>query len=503
MEYLEADCYVRKFQFPITMHELVSTQTPTDDCSLVGNEPWTFVKITDILNSSGTSETLWNNLPELSRRLDIPSGICCCMKRRLSTDTATNTEILYEILEAWRMKAARDASIFLLIRVLEKMGLNDSADALRNEMPQHQRNQSKLLLFKDDIIHSTKWEHLSESLKIEIGEKLIDYQCKKIKLNQLGQDVEKYLDGITLKSLANDEDSRDARSIISCLLGRRDMFAKAGTGVCWVEKQHKLHPIDDQGIRFSRCHANLRFEDNAWQYHYDFQINIQKRLGNDPNENQKPTKEYPTTLQDSSKGDYPFRGLAHCLIEIIEQNNGAEDLAALNSHWLNPKPFAQATLDRENENRARHGVPPFTLHSELSSQAQWHAEELARICKMIHIKSNPDYGRSHPDARLNGTLTGESVSRNTALSLTDNEMGVDAANRFYAEIKHFSWPVPDDYYKKGDVSHFLSSVWKSTEFAGYGIGRSNGCNYAYVVARYFHPGPRYIRAIRENILPPI
>ncbi|CAL8068615.1 unnamed protein product [Orchesella dallaii] len=222
-------------------------------------------------------------------------------------------------------------------------------------------------------------------------------------------------------------------------------------------------------------------------------------------ENQKPAKDYYAILQDSSKGDYPFRGLAHCLMGAIEENNKADDFVALNSYWLKPKPFLEAFIDRENKNRARHGVPMLTLDTELSLRAQRYADEIARICDIVHMIDNPKYGADHPDHQYNGGWTGENLGKTATTYLTDSDNGVDVANTFYSEIKDYPWPEYTgnnaDYLK---IGHFTQSVWKSTTLAGYGITRNESCPVfkVYIVARYFPAGNR-MTYYKDNVLPPI
>ncbi|CAL8068653.1 unnamed protein product [Orchesella dallaii] len=324
-----------------------------------------------------------------------------------------------------------------------------------------------------------------------------------------------------------------------------EMFAKAGRGACWVEKVHKLPPINDGGVNFGTCDANMRFETDEWQQQFDLQAGGLKGTGIDindvrdqlennamtnlknnmkdkfdqlpsvyrsacesfvDNENQKPAKDYSSILQDSSHGDYPFRGLAHCMIGTIEQNNGAPDVAALKSHWLNPKSFLQAIIDRENENRARHGVPALKLDSELNERAQKYANELAQKCKPAHMSDV--YGKDYPDLQYNGGRTGENIGGSGSITATDTEIGVDTANDWYSEIENYPWPQYTGNNKKGTIGHFTASVWKSTNLAGYGIARNEACpEYkVYVVSRYSpggnirSPGMAYYK---DNVLPPL
>ncbi|CAL8068651.1 unnamed protein product [Orchesella dallaii] len=325
-----------------------------------------------------------------------------------------------------------------------------------------------------------------------------------------------------------------------------DMFGKAARGACWVEKLHKLPPIDVQGVHFGDCYSNMRF-DNEWKEQTDFHSNNLKKDGYNPaemkdtietwamsdvkeklekrftllpsvygstckqfveNENQNPAHDYSSILQDTSKGVYPFKGLAHCMLGVIEQNNGAAELAALKSHWLSPKTFQQAIIDRENENRARHGVPALKLDSELNTRAQRYAEELARICQMVHMAKNPKYGETHLDLQYDGGMTGENLAEFGSLIPTDIDRGVFAANEWYSEIKDYPWPQFTGNNANGVIGHFTASVWKSTKLAGYGVARNEACprTKVFVVARY-SPGGNIkdegMTFYKDNVLPPL
>ncbi|PSN19309.1 hypothetical protein C7271_07925, partial [filamentous cyanobacterium CCP5] len=53
-----------------------------------------------------------------------------------------------------------------------------------------------------------------------------------------------------------------------------------------------------------------------------------------------------------------------------------------------PTSFAQEVLDLTNAERARYGLPPLTLDSQLNQAAQSHSEDMALNDFFGHIGSN-------------------------------------------------------------------------------------------------------------------
>ncbi|CAL8068603.1 unnamed protein product [Orchesella dallaii] len=326
------------------------------------------------------------------------------------------------------------------------------------------------------------------------------------------------------------------------------MFTKAAKGVCWIEKLHKLPPINKEGdINWGTCDLTMETDENKYQSLLDnYEGQIRKKGANPDDyrptidggvmtslkqhlkkkserlpakyraacgsyiddEKKAAPKDFSSILGDSGSGEYAFRGLAHCLINTIETENGPEGFIALQSHLTNPKSFVDAILERENENRARHGVPAFTMDTELNTRAQRYAEILARKCHMEHMSKDPEFGENHPDLQYNGGRTGENIATLLALQASDADNGVDAANEWYTEIENYPWPAWTGGKTKGVIGHFTATVWKSSQLAGYGVARNTNtnCGKMFVVSRYSPGGnvrsegmPRY----KENVLPPL
>uniref|UniRef100_A0A8C0F8Z3 Golgi-associated plant pathogenesis-related protein 1 n=1 Tax=Bubo bubo TaxID=30461 RepID=A0A8C0F8Z3_BUBBB len=146
------------------------------------------------------------------------------------------------------------------------------------------------------------------------------------------------------------------------------------------------------------------------------------------------------------------------------------------------KQFAEEVLKAHNDYRKKHGVPPLKLCKKLNTGAQQYAEELAttRVLK-------------HSSESANGKC-----GENLAWASYD-QPGKDVADRWYSEIKNYSFQNPG--FSSG-TGHFTAMVWKNTKKMGVGkASASDGSTF--VVARYDPAGnvvnPGYYE---ENVLPP-
>ncbi|CAL8145453.1 unnamed protein product [Orchesella dallaii] len=288
-----------------------------------------------------------------------------------------------------------------------------------------------------------------------------------------------------------------------------DMVAKASRGVCWYEKLQKPYPIDEQGVNYESCNMNQKY-DGQTSYEEIRKTKERKLIsdGFDPNADGQPAKQFSKVLGDSSGGAYPYKSLAHCLIQTLEAINGPKAVAELSEHINNPKPFHQAINDRENENRARHGVAPLQLDNELNVRAQRWADKLAKDCAGSHHLYDVD--KNHPDLQYEGEHVGENISEGGSNTLTsDAEDGVSAANGWYSEIEGYPWPYYNGYNTGNVIGHFTQQVWKGSKKAGYGIGRSSNCDTIFIVARYSPsgntrtqmPNGELVYHYKENVMP--
>ncbi|KAM8810975.1 Golgi-associated plant pathogenesis-related protein 1 [Eudromia elegans] len=150
--------------------------------------------------------------------------------------------------------------------------------------------------------------------------------------------------------------------------------------------------------------------------------------------------------------------------------------------WSASKQFADEVLKAHNDYRKKHGVPPLKLCKKLNRGAQQYAEQLAttRVLK-------------HSSESANGKC-----GENLAWASYD-QPGKDVADRWYNEIKNYSFQNPG--FSSG-TGHFTAMVWKNTKKMGVGkASASDGSTF--VVARYDPAGnvvnPGYYE---ENVLPP-
>lgn len=68
-------------------------------------------------------------------------------------------------------------------------------------------------------------------------------------------------------------------------------------------------------------------------------------------------------------------------------------------------------------------------------------------------------------------------------------MAPSAVDAWYGEIKNYPWDNKDYHGQGGlNVLHFTQEIWAETKEVGYGLGKKDGCDRFYVVARYYPTG---------------
>ena len=130
--------------------------------------------------------------------------------------------------------------------------------------------------------------------------------------------------------------------------------------------------------------------------------------------------------------------------------------------------FRAAALKQHNIYRAKHGVPPLVLSSQLNGVAQQYAEQLARTNQLVHSDN---------------TQLGENLYAfgSSGQTLPRPEAVVD---RWYSEIQNYNFDKPGFHT---ETSHFTQLVWKSSKELGIGIAQAADGTW-YVVANYNPPG---------------
>lgn len=150
-------------------------------------------------------------------------------------------------------------------------------------------------------------------------------------------------------------------------------------------------------------------------------------------------------------------------------------------------------LTRQNEYRAKHGVPNMTVDTALQNKAQEWAEHLATIGSLVHS-----------DLKLDGKSVGENIYSKSS-SAIPTITGDDAIDKWYGENVNYDYSNPG---YSSTTGHFTQVVWKSSTKVGCGIAATkekiNGWFKIYVVCNYSPAGnmnsPSYFKA---NVLPTV
>ncbi|GLY46400.1 CAP family protein [Lentzea sp. NBRC 102530] len=146
-------------------------------------------------------------------------------------------------------------------------------------------------------------------------------------------------------------------------------------------------------------------------------------------------------------------------------------------------PFTK-TVELINAHRAKHGVPPLSLDSEVSRTAQEWADHLQSTNRFEHRPDNV-YGENLYEA-----------GRNRAI---DTVIG-KALEDWYGESRRYDYdkemtPSTVDL----SVLHFTALIWKSSDRVGVGI--SQGRNGTYLVVNFAERG-NTLNRFKANVLPP-
>ncbi|WP_394617665.1 CAP family protein [Lentzea sp. JNUCC 0626] len=146
-------------------------------------------------------------------------------------------------------------------------------------------------------------------------------------------------------------------------------------------------------------------------------------------------------------------------------------------------PFTK-TAELINAHRAKHGVPPLSLDSEVSRTAQEWADHLQSTNRFEH-RPNNTYGENLYEAGRNRPI--------------DTVIG-KALDDWYGESRRYDYdkemtPSTVDL----SVLHFTAMVWKSSDRVGVGI--SQGRNGTYVVVNFAERG-NTLNRFKANVLPP-
>ena len=154
-----------------------------------------------------------------------------------------------------------------------------------------------------------------------------------------------------------------------------------------------------------------------------------------------------------------------------------------------PSEYVEQAVDAHNQLRAKHGVEPLTVASDLCALAQTWADYL--------LESNTT-GHSPNDHRSGA---GENIAEMQGSSPNLDYEAKDVTKSWYSEID-----VYQSYFGKEPPSmgsgpaygHFTQVVWKNTKEMG--IGKAKGNGRVVVVANY-RPAGNFIGSYSENVFP--
>ncbi|CAL8068386.1 unnamed protein product [Orchesella dallaii] len=293
-----------------------------------------------------------------------------------------------------------------------------------------------------------------------------------------------------------------------------EMSSRAYEAICWYEYQ-KQFPKSNRKA-FNGCSTqSVQIKDQILANDASFWK--QMFIDNMPNAMRNIPSEYRSNcdsliLSASSDGsenegktlfdqghEYPFRAFAYCLIKTLRQRFGDEAINSVKDEQIYGEwSVTKTLLERENAYRALHGSPPLKPAKQLMERAQKWSEISAAKCDDEHIS------HSDPDYLLNGQPTGENLSSGYGAGKEGlkSHKGYSASNSWYEEINNYNW---NGGPHRGETGHFTQSIWKNSEYVGYGYAFNPKCKGGlgkwFITARYF-PAGNFPGKYEKNVLPP-
>ena len=140
-------------------------------------------------------------------------------------------------------------------------------------------------------------------------------------------------------------------------------------------------------------------------------------------------------------------------------------------------------MERHNELREKHHVPPLVLSRELCEIATKYAQKICKASTFQHSHDN-----------YKGRAMGENLYWASGMS---NLTGKDPVQSWYDEIKDYNFDTNKAKNPGAVIGHFTQVVWKGSEQLG--IGFATKGKEIYVVANYY-PAGNYIGQYKENVL---
>uniref|UniRef100_G3MLG1 SCP domain-containing protein n=1 Tax=Amblyomma maculatum TaxID=34609 RepID=G3MLG1_AMBMU len=140
----------------------------------------------------------------------------------------------------------------------------------------------------------------------------------------------------------------------------------------------------------------------------------------------------------------------------------------------------QEVLQRNNEYRQQHGVPPLEPDEQLNRYAQAWANYLAKTGKFKH-RSQHKYGENI------------FMSYSSAPKPKFTGLGTKAVDTWHSEIKYYNYG--NNFNPK--AGHFTQCIWRGSHRIGTGVARSRD-NKVFIVSNY-SPAGNMQGAFEENV----
>ncbi|CAL8068374.1 unnamed protein product [Orchesella dallaii] len=296
-----------------------------------------------------------------------------------------------------------------------------------------------------------------------------------------------------------------------------DMACTAFETVCWYENLKQFPHTNTKG--FNGCTTQSKqmkkqvmdqMTDEDEQKKYFGQFMEEMAMQSLPSEyasncNGDLTSGSSSTTDDESdvlndqQQEYPFRAFAYCMMKTLKSKHGQEALEAIKDEKTHSrKHWKQVLLDRDNEFRALHGSQPFKRLTDLDNAAQQWADKNAAECNMYHSKNTDSF------RQWRGQGTGESLSAGGGED--DAEIAAyQASDGWYEENALYPFPggIQDANDPRfHDVGHFTQTVWKDSQYVGYGYAYNPNCSpYTHYVAARYSPAGNVAGGFQKNVVP--
>ena len=202
----------------------------------------------------------------------------------------------------------------------------------------------------------------------------------------------------------------------------------------------------------------------------------------------------PKNIQSNQQNESPKKNAEQVIQEpkeIIENENNEDEGEKMILSTNKKKEesifssFQIESLNKHNELRKKHGVPPVTLNKELCDIAEKYSKYLASIRTLEHSKNK---------------YKGESLGENIYMCFGSDCTGSNMTQAWYDEINDYNFKKPG--WKSG-TGHFTQVIWAATKEVGFGYSKASDNSY-FAVGNYYPAGNiNTSQYFEENVLPPL